>query len=1542
MDQQVIEGLRLSPVQRRLWTLQQETDALPYRTQCAVRITGGLDVASLMTAIEQVVQRQEILRTTFRCLPGMTMPLQVINDSSPPLVNFYDLERRVEVQQEAQIANLLNELLHAPFDLEHGPLLLASLIKMSADRHVLLLCLPSLNADAMGLQNLVKEICLHYEALLNSEPLPAEQLQYADSSEWHNELLEAPDREEGRAYWREQDLSAIQLLELPYKNGRAENAKFEPQVVSMTIMADQLAEIDRWAEGVNTSAAMFLLACWKILLWRLTSGEQVIVGCATDGREYEELKTALGRFVKYLPVQSHLNQGLRFTELLKQLDRAIRESAEYQEYFNWEQPDLTSETHPAPPLFHFCFNFAEQPASCAAGRVTFTIDKEYACAERFHVRLSCVRFAAGLSVEFHYDSGLYSGADISRLAAEFQTLIGSVTAGSDRVTLSDLEIVGEAERQQLLEEWNDTAASYPRNECIHRLFEKQAAQTPDAVAVIYEEQQLTYAELDQRANQLAHHLRSRGVGAEVRVGLCVERSLEMIVGLLGILKAGGAYVPLDPTYPRERLRFMLADTAAPVLLTQQHLIDSLPSHQAQVVCLDTQRKEIAPASSDNLASGVMARNLAYIIYTSGSTGTPKGVLATHQNLVHCTAARSAYYRTHPRCFLLLSSFAFDSSVAGIFWTLWGGGTLVVPAEGLQRDVPALVRLVEKHAVTHLLGLPSLHALMLGLAHHGELATLQVVIVAGEVCPPELVERHSEMMAATRLYNEYGPTEASVWSAVEECKPVPAGRNVSIGRAIANTQIYILDERLRLAPIGVAGEMYLGGHGITRGYLHHAAMTAEKFIPNLFSKEPGARLYRTGDLGCYLTDGKIEFLGRIDSQVKIRGYRIELAEIETILRVHPALEKAVVVARVDGRGEQEIVAYVVRAKEMSATVADLRNHLLERVPGYMVPTWIVVLDELPTMANGKIDRQALPAPERVVSDGEHNPPRTPIEEVVAGIWSAVLGIVELSVTANFFELGGHSLLATQVMSRVNKAFNIELPVRILFGMPTVRGLAGQVELAIQTAQGAVTPPLMRITRTSQMPLSFAQQRLWFLQQLEPESAFYHCPAALRLSGPLDVAVLAQTLTEIIRRHEVLRTSFPEHQGRPVQVIAPAVKFTLPVTDLTGLGATKRESIARRLAEAEAERPFDLSSGPLLRASLLKLEAEEHIALFTTHHIVSDEWSMGVLIREVSALYEAYSRGEASPLAELAIQYADYAVWQREWLQGEVLEKQLNYWREQLRGAPEVLELPTDKVRPAIQSFVGASQSLTLSPKIADVLRALSRREGTTLFMTLLAAWQTLLYCHTGQEQIVVGTPIANRNRVETEDLIGFFANTLVLRGDQGGNPSFGELLQRVREVCLEAYAHQDVPFEKLVEELRPERSLSHSPLFQVWFALQSAAVPAALRMEHLRIREFEVDNLTSKSDLVLSVRDTEENLEVTLEYNSDLFLADTIGWILQSYEDLLASVASQPDIRLAELKEIFAGEHKRQQSEKDKILEVVDRQSLQSVRRRAVSEYTMAK
>ena len=971
---------------------------------------------------------------------------------------------------------------------------------------------------------------------------------------------------------------------------------------------------------------------------------------------------------------------------------------------------------------------------------------------------------------------------------------------------------------------------------------------PTATAVVFGEEEISYGELNRRANQLAHHLQSLGVGPETLVGICVERSIEMIVGLLGILKAGGAYVPLDPSYPAQRLALMLEDSEALVLLTQQRLTGALGAHRAKVVNIDTDWDIIARHSADNPVSDVRASNTAYVIYTSGSTGRPKGVVIEHRTTVAMIDWSTSVFTADELSSVLAStSICFDISTFELFVTLSVGGRIVLTENALHlRSLPADVDISLINTV------PSA---MAELVRMGALpASVRTVNLAGEPLQNRLAQEIYENENIRHVYNLYGPTEDTTYSTFALVKK-DAQQAPPIGRPLANSQAYIVDEGMQPVPVGVAGELYLGGAGVTRGYLRRPELTAERFIPDPFSEEPGARLYRTGDLTRYLPDSHIEYLGRIDHQVKIRGFRIELGEIQTALAEQSTIQDCAVLAREDQPGDKRLVAYVVFKPDTSVTTAELRRTLQERLPDYMVPSHFVILDELPLTPNGKLNRRALPAPvaSRDSLVQSFTAPRSPLEELLASIFCDLLSVERVGIDDNFFELGGHSLLATQLISRIRETFSVELPLRTIFESATVADLCAKIEQEIQATGGQSLPPLLRVSREEALPLSFAQQRLWFLHQLEPESVVYNMPAAVRLTGQLNIAALEATLTEIVRRHESLRTSFTNDGEEPRQVVHPAQPWSLNVIDLSKMAESERPAEVERLADEEARRPFDLQVSPLLRTTLVQTDEQDHVLLWTMHHIISDGWSMGVIIREVAALYEAFVRGAGSPLEELPIQYADYAVWQRETLNEEVIERQLAYWRQQLGGELPVLELPTDYVRPVTQSYRGAVERIELSRELSEELREVSRREGATLYMVLLAAFKVLLSRYTGQEEIIVGSPIAGRNRVETEGLIGFFLNTLALRTDLSGEPTFQELLARVNEVTIGAYTHQDVPFEKLLEELNPERRLGRSPVFQVLFNMLN--FPASeIELPGLKIESQTAPDLGSKFDLTLYVNE----------------------------------------------------------------------------------------
>ncbi|MEW6367292.1 MAG: amino acid adenylation domain-containing protein [Acidobacteriota bacterium] len=1039
------------------------------------------------------------------------------------------------------------------------------------------------------------------------------------------------------------------------------------------------------------------------------------------------------------------------------------------------------------------------------------------------------------------------------------------------------------------------------------LFEDQVDRSPGQEALIDGHRRLTYRELEMRSNQLAHRLTAAGVGPEVLVGICMQRSAEMVVGVLGILKAGGAYVPLDPAYPKDRLAIVLEDAQVPVLLTNETELGCLPQlANVETICLDREKGIISQESTERPRRRATARNLAYIIYTSGSTGRPKGVAIEHSSAVTFVMwAGEVFSREELTAVLASTSLCFDLSVFEIFVPLSCGGTVVVARNALQ-----LPSLPASQEVTLINTVPSAMAELVRMDAIPE--RVRTVNLAGEPLKNTLVQRVYARKTVERVYNLYGPSEDTTYSTFAL---VPRGgtRAPTIGRPIANSQTYILDAQMHPVPAGEVGELYIGGAGLARGYLNRPDVTAERFVPDPFGGEPGGRLYTTGDLARLLPDGEIDFLGRADHQVKLRGFRIELGEIEVLLEQQRGVREAVVIVREDIPEDKRLVAYVVPDAGARIEPREIRNSLKQKLPEYMLPPAIVVMNSLPLTPNGKVNRLALPAPDWSACGDhrEHVGPRTPVEEVLAGVFAEVLGIQRVSVRDNFFEIGGHSLLATRVISRIRSAFGAELPQGRIFDAPTVEALAEAVETALRAGTHDELPPLKRAAREGRdrFPLSFAQQGLWFLDQLAPDSAAYNIPYKVDMTGPLDVSALRSALNEIVKRHEALRTTFHLAEDNPFQRIHPPRPLTIPFIDLSCLSATESEDGVRRMEADEARRLFDLRTGPLMRVVLLRLGREKHKLLLTMHHIVGDDWSSGVLFSELATLYKAFSSGMPSPLPDLPIQPADFALWQRESYSADRLKQELSYWRQRLAGAQGVLELATDRPRPPVRTFSGAAVSLALPPALGDAIKSLCQQEGVTLFMLLMAAFKAFLHRHTGQSDIIVGTPIAARTRAEIEGLISFFVNTLALRTDLSGDPSFRALLRRVRETALSAYSHQDAPIERLVNELQPVRDPSRSPLVQVMFALQN---PPADRFDigPLTLRVAELHNGSSKLDLTLFVKDAAEGLAATVEYNTDLFDRDTVVRMLENFRTMLDGVVANPDQRLSELPVLSAAERHR--------------------------------
>ncbi|MGP8985280.1 pyoverdine non-ribosomal peptide synthetase PvdD, partial [Pseudomonas aeruginosa] len=1101
---------------------------------------------------------------------------------------------------------------------------------------------------------------------------------------------------------------------------------------------------------------------------------------------------------------------------------------------------------------------------------------------------------------------------VERLAGHWRNLLRGIVA-NPRQRLGELPLLDAPERRQTLSEWNPAQRECAVQGTLQQRFEEQARQRPQAVALILDEQRLSYGELNARANRLAHCLIARGVGADVPVGLALERSLDMLVGLLAILKAGGAYLPLDPAAPEERLAHILDDSGVRLLLTQGHLLEHLPRQAGvEVLAIDGLVLD-GYAESDPLTT-LSADNLAYVIYTSGSTGKPKGTLLTHRNALRLFSATEAWFGFDERdVWTLFHSYAFDFSVWEIFGALLYGGRLVIVPQWVSRSPEDFYRLLCREGVTVLNQTPSAFKQLMAVACSADMATqqpaLRYVIFGGEALDLQSLRPWFQRFGdrQPQLVNMYGITETTVhvtYRPVSEAD-LEGGLVSPIGGTIPDLSWYILDRDLNPVPRGAVGELYIGRAGLARGYLRRPGLSATRFVPNPFPGGAGERLYRTGDLARFQADGNIEYIGRIDHQVKVRGFRIELGEIEAALAGLAGVRDAVVLAH-DGVGGTQLAGYVVAdsAEDAERLRESLRESLKRQLPDYMVPAHLMLLERMPLTVNGKLDRQALPQPDASLSQQAYRAPGSELEQRIAAIWAEILGVERVGLDDNFFELGGHSLLATRVISRVRQEQQLDASLKALFERPVLEAFAQGLE---RTTDAVSTIPLA--DRQQPLALSFAQERQWFLWQLEPESAAYHIPSALRLRGRLDVDALQRSFDSLVARHETLRTRFRLEGGRSYQQVQPAVSVSIEREPFGEEGLIER-------IQAIVVQPFDLERGPLLRVNLLQLAEDDHVLVLVQHHIVSDGWSMQVMVEELVQLYAGYSQGLDVVLPALPIQYADYALWQRSWMEAGEKERQLAYWTGLLGGEQPVLELPFDRPRPARQSHRGAQLGFELPRELVEAVRALAQREGASSFMLLLASFQALLYRYSGQADIRVGVPIANRNRVETERLIGFFVNTQVLKADLDGRMGFDELLAQARQRALEAQAHQDLPFEQLVEALQPERNASHNPLFQVLFNHQSEirSVTPEVQLEDLRLEGLAWDGQTAQFDLTLDIQEDENGIWASFDYATDLFDASTVERLAGHWRNLLRGIVANPRQRLGELPLLDAPERRQTLSE----------------------------
>ena len=1955
------QPLPLSFAQERLWFLDQFDSGNPrYNSPLPMRLRGPLDANAMRDAINEIVRRQDVLRTTFR-LEG-DRPVQEIAPELTIAVPVIDISHLPPERREPEARRLAIEDARRPFDIHRGPVLRATLVRLDEQDHVLILIIHHIATDGWSIWPFIHELGTLYEACLAHQPSPLPELpiQYADFAVWQREWIESDQIAAQLAYWKQNLADAPERIDLPTDRPRLAAETYRGAVEKVFFSPQLLKDLHRLGQREGVTLYMTTLAAFQTLLYRYTGQDNIVVGSPIANRTRAEIEDLIGFFVNTLVLHTDVSGNPTFLELLQRV-RSVALGAFANQDLPFEklveaiapQRDLSSN-----PLVQVLFVLQNTPRSALniAG-VEFEGMPVHNGTTKFDVGIFLIETPGGLSCMAEYSTDLFDASTIRRMLGHFETLLTAIVQNPEQ-RIGEIPIMPPAEALQVARASAGPQVNVPRDRSLHQFIEHQVAQTPDAPALVFESTTLTYRQLNERANQLAHRLRRLGVGPDILVGICIERSIEMVVGLLAILKAGGAYVPLDPEYPRDRLALMLADAEAPVLLTTEALIEVIPQHDVATICLDRDWHTLASESTANPEVVTTGKNLAYVIYTSGSTGKPKGVPNVHEGIVNRLLwMQDAYGLNHSDRVLQKTPYSFDVSVWEFFWPLMTGACLVVSQPGGHKDPDYLVKLIQSAQITTLHFVPSMLRIFVETEGADGCTSLRRVICSGETLPFDLQQRFFEKMSS-ELHNLYGPTEASVDVTYWHCTPDSGRSSVPIGFPVWNTQIRILDPFLHPVPFGVPGELHIGGRQLARGYLKRPDLTAEKFIPDPFSTEPGARLYKSGDLARTLPDGTVEYLGRIDHQVKIRGFRIELGEIESTLASNPAVRDTVVVAREDEPGNKYLVGYVVAnadykgpeqsdnvdslsaeqvaqwadtfdaayqqggdsadatfnivgwdssytgeqipaaqmkvwvnttvdrilapkpatvweigcgtglllfpvaphtsryfgtdisntsltflkqqlqrpelalpqvslerrpAHEFTGTagqynmvvvnsvaqyfpdldyflqvlagavaaagpdgsifLGDLRSlplletfqtsvqlfratnitktsdvqHLVQtnmaregellidpeffqavrnrisgirrvevqlkrgrhqneltrfrydvmlhlgsaaekvdcpwidwqaqqfsldllretllttqpamlgitsvpnarlqydviardilaqptrpetvgevreivngiladqpmfepedfwsleseapyrvevhasrtqtdgcfevilrrltpageaafceprypgelssfkplrdyannplrqriaaqlvpqlrlwlsaRLPEYMVPQALVVLDGMPLSANGKVNRKALPAPDHLGLDnsGSYVAPRTPTQEMLAAIVGDVLRIERVGLNDNFFELGGHSLSATQVVSRVRQNFGVDLQVRALFESPTVATLSQTIEQMMRDKSGLAAPPIVKVPRDQRLPLSFAQQRLWVQDQLEPNNSTFNIPRSLRLKGSVNILALEDALNGILARHEVLRTTYSsDRDGHPFQVIAPELILPLQVIDLSDMHTAEREKEARRIAQAEANTAFNLATGPITRNMLIRMSDDDHILMMNTHHIVSDGWSTGILIRELGALYEAALQGKPSPLPDLPIQYADFAVWQRNWFQGEVLDRQVQYWKKRLDGAPPLLALPTDRPRPAAPAFRGAMHHALLPASLHEAVRTLGRQRGATPFMVLLAAFECMILHFTRNPDVVLGTDLANRTNHQTEGLIGFFVNLLVMRTDLSGDPSFDELVARVREVALEAYAHQDLPFDKLVEELQPERNRSYHPLVQVLFVQQNTPRNSS-PMPGIEMSPYILE-YPSKFDMAVFVSETDKGVSGTWLYDPDLFDLSTITRMAGLFQLVVETVTADPAAKVSDLLQVLEQADQEQRLAQQKEFKEISLQKLKSFKRRPVA------
>lgn len=1489
------DELPQSLAQNRLWiTWQLDPQSSAYTIPGGLRLRGELDEDAVRLSFQHLIQRHEALRTRFyerngqafqRVDANVAFDLQVIDLSDLP-----SAERETRAQQ------IREDEARTQFDLEKGPLLWVTLVRLDDEDHQLLVTLHHIIADGWSLNILIDEFSRLYAAASQGQSLelPALALQYADYGSWQRQWLAEGEGQRQLAYWKNQLGDEHPTLSLATDHPRSAQHIRSASRHSVRLSVGLSEAIRQTAQANESTPFMLLLAAFQTLLYRYSGQRDIRIGVPNANRPRQEPQGLIGFFINTLVLRAELDGRLPFNQLMA----ATRETAlgaQAHQDLPFEQLLEAFPQAREQGLFQVMFNHQQRDLS-ALRRLPGMLADElpwHSREAKFDLQLHTEEDRNGrLSLAFDYADEVFEGTTIQRLAEHFINLLHAICEQPQQA-LGDLRLLQTDEQQP----WSQAPCA-PAQQWLPELLNQQ---TSDNTALVWQDGSLTFAQLHAQANRLAHYLRDKGVGPDVCVAIAAERSPQLLIGLLAIIKAGGAYVPLDPDYPAERLAYMLKDSGVQLLLTQTAVLEKLPSADGVcVIAMDSLHLESWPTQAPGLH--LHGDNLAYVIYTSGSTGQPKGVGNTHGALAERLQWMQATYQLNDTDVLMQKApISFDVSVWECFWPLITGCRLVLAGPGEHRDPHRIAQLVQEHGVTTLHFVPPLLQLFIDEPLVPECTSLRRLFSGGEALPAELRNRVLAQLPAVQLHNRYGPTETAInvthWHCTAE-----DGERSPIGRPLGNVICRVLDDHLNLLPAGVPGELCIGGIGLARGYLGRAGLTAERFIADPLG-EAGARLYRTGDRVRWNADGVLEYLGRLDQQVKLRGFRVEPEEIEARLLALDGIAQAVVLVR-----NVTLIGYYTASRALDEQ--DVKAALAAELPEYMVPAQLMRLDAMPLSPSGKLDRRALPEP--VWQTREHIEPETPLQQQIAAIWREVLGLPQIGLRDDFFALGGHSLLATQIISRTRQACDVELPLRTLFEASELGAFAEQVGLIQASGQRNQQTAIAKVDRSQPVPLSYSQQRMWFLWQMEPDSPAYNVGGMARLRGVLDVGRFEAALQALIMRHETLRTTFPSVDGVAYQKVSPQTGVRMDWQDISALNETEREQRLQQLADHEAHTPFNLETGPLLRACLVKAGEQEHYLVLTLHHIVTEGWAMDIFARELSALYEAFIDERLSPLSPLPVQYLDYSVWQRQWLESGERQRQLDYWTAQLGTEHPLLELPGDRPRPPVQSHQGELYRFDLSDALAARVRAFNVERGLTLFMTMTATLAVLLYRYSGQTDLRIGAPVANRIRPESEGLIGAFLNTQVLRCQLNGQMNVGELFEQIRHTVIEGQSHQDLPFDHLVEALQPPRSAAYNPLFQVMCNVQRWEFQQSRQLAGMTVEYLANDARATKFDLNLEVTDLDHRLGCCLTYSTDLFDEPRIARMAEHWRNLLEALIADPDQRLSELPLLTATEQRELQ------------------------------